>query len=186
MVLRSTGVHKLKFAASLPQNDEQYKENSDNLVLVDEAANVVRGIYFGGLKKSSKRHTNGWKKRYILNEEGANFHFGLFPVTHCDYPVVWKKITASLDFIWNKKSKKSKMHKLALSKTKMGSPGDRKVTYTDFFGTQTGSQVERAVFRNGNPKNMSDEWIKYIMQHRTDVDISDYVKPRLMDGPWNQ
>jgi hypothetical protein len=180
------GVHRLKFTTSLPQNDEQYQESSDNLVLVDEEANVVRGIYFGGLKKSSKRYSNGWKKRYILDEEGAHFHYGLFPVTHCDYSAVWKKITASLDFIWNKKSNKSKLHKLALSKVKMGSPAGRKVMYVNFFGTLTGSQVERKVFRNGNPKNMSDAWIKNIMQHRIDVDISDYVKPRLMDGPWTQ
>jgi hypothetical protein len=177
------GIHKLKFVTSIPQNDEQYQEEVNNLILVDEAANVVRGIYFGGLKKSSKRHPNGWKKRYVLNEEGANFHFGLFKVTHCDYAEVWKKITASLDFLWEKKSKK---HKLAVSKHKMGKPEDRKVMYINFFGTLTGTQIERAVFRNGNPKTMPDDWIKCIMQHRPNVDISDYVKPRLMDGPWNQ
>ena len=97
-------------------------------------------------------------------------------VEHCDYPVVWKKIASSLQALYDQGGK---MNRYALSLKGGDDMG--------FFGIKhVGSQVERLIFRNGNPEEMPQAWVEYVMQHRSEIDISDYIKPRLMKGPWSQ
>jgi hypothetical protein len=163
---------------SPPTTEQQYKDGNDNLVFMKDES--LCALYFGNLKKTTSfQFPHIWhKKRFCLDANGLHCCDGRQELSHIDYNAFWKKMSAVINAEYVATRHSKRLLAFVLKKPTMVRIS------IEQLGTPVLSQMQRIVFRNGYPREMSGTFYEKVMQHGEAEDKRSYVKTRLMDGPW--
>ena len=127
---------------------------------------------------TTKRFKHCWRKRIQISRKGIQLHDSKpeipLHVPEDEWTLWWKVIATTIE-----EQLTSKRHGTSVFPTASCSELE-----VEFYGCPMGSMLTRMIFRNGY-QNVDKFFIEKVMSHCVAVDNESYVKPLLMNGPWD-
>jgi hypothetical protein len=166
---------------------DKWESCNDNVIAVRDGQ--VVGIFLGRLKRTTFRFAHLWQnKRCMLSPRGITTVRDS-DVVPChmqgdDWPIWWERMSkVVLTELGDRAVTKRPLFLFKVKKAERDRQTMMIKTFAeDQLGCEFHTQIARMIFRNGTPEADSF-FIGFVMQHTKQVDIEQYLKPALLNGP---